>query len=368
LTCFRFRSFPPRPGQAPPAAISTIVLLVTVVLLTSCGSASQPDGGRTGSNPAAAGPSTSGPGMTAVPASAGLTLAVEPEDQYNSVDQLMAGARRSIDMTMYELADPQSEALLVAAHRRGVAVRVLLDRDNSGATVNRAAYLLLEQAGVSVRWAPDGIIFHQKTVTVDHSVSAIMTGNLTAKYYPTTRDFVLVDDQAAAVSAIEDEFGDDWGGGPVTDGPSLSGLVWSPESQSTLVNFIGSARRTVVVENEEMDSGAIESALEAAARRGVAVEVVMTANSEWDAAFDQLSAAGVRVATYPDSEEALYIHAKAVVVDVDRAFVGSQNFSTPSLQYNRELGVTTDDPAVVAPLAQTLSADFAGGTPFRPSP
>jgi cardiolipin synthase A/B len=343
-----------------------MVLVVTVVVLASCGSASSPESAPAGGSPAAtAGPSTTGPSATAVPTSAGLTLAVEPGDDYNSVDQLMAGARHSIDMTMYELADPRSEALLVAAHRRGVAVRVLLDRDYSGATVNRAAYLLLEQAGVSVRWAPDGIIFHQKTVTVDHSVSAIMTGNLTSKYYPTTRDFVLVDDQAAAVSAINDEFGDDWAGAPVTEGPSLSGLVWSPGSQSALVDFIGSARRTVVVENEEMDSDAIESALEAAARRGVAVEVVMTADSEWDAAFDKLSAAGVRVATYPDSEEALYIHAKAMVVDGDRAFVGSQNFSTSSLQYNRELGVITEDPTVVAPLAQTLSADFAGATPFR---
>jgi cardiolipin synthase len=356
------------------AAVSTIVLLVTALVLASCGSASRPGPDPTGGSPAAAGPSTTAvptttavPSTTAVPTTAGLTLAVEPGDQYNSVDQLMAGARSSIDMTMYELADARSEAVLVAAHRRGVVVRVLLDRDYSGATVNREAYSLLEQAGVSVRWAPDGTIFHQKTVTVDHSVSAIMTGNLTAKYYPATLDFVLVDDQAAAVSAVEDEFDRDWGGAPVTGGPGPSGLVWSPGSQTALVNFIGSALHSVVVENEEMDSGAIESALEAAARRGVAVDVVMTAGSEWDAAFDELSAAGVRVATYPDSEEALYIHAKAMVVDGDRAFVGSQNFSTSSLQYNRELGVITGDPTVVTPLGQTLSADFAGGTPFRPS-
>jgi cardiolipin synthase A/B len=343
-----------------------MVLVASAVVLASCASTPHLAGAHRAA--AAAGPTTTGPTTTstAAPTSAGLTLAVEPADDYHSVDQLLARAQRSIDMTMYELADPRSEALLVAAHRRGVAVRVLLDRDYSGATVNRSAFSLLEEAGVSVRWAPDDVIFHQKTVTVDDSVSAIMTGNLTAKYYPTTRDFVLVDDQAGAVSAVEQEFADDWDGAPVTSGPGRSGLVWSPGSQSALAAFIGSARHSVVVENEEMDSITVESALEDAARRGVAVQVVMTADSEWDAAFDGLRDAGVRVATYPDSDQALYIHAKAIVVDGDTAFVGSQNFSTSSLQYNRELGVITGDPAVVAPLARTLSADFAGATPFGP--
>jgi cardiolipin synthase A/B len=351
MTRSPFRPHRPGPSRLAPVAARTVALMVITVVLAACGSTT-----RTDARPAAT-PAT--PTTTA-----GLALAVEPQDDYDSVDQLMAGARRSIDMTMYELADPRSEALLVAAHWRGVAVRVLLDRDYAGATVNRAAYSFLDQAGVPVRWAPDGVIFHQKTVTVDDSASAIMTGNLTAGYYPTTRDFVLVDRQADAVSAVERRFAADWDGAPVTGGPGPAGLVWSPGSQSALVDLIGSAHRSIVLENEEMDSRTIESALEAAAGRGVAVEVVMTADPAWDTAFQALARAGVRVSTEPDSKDALYIHAKAMVVDGATAFVGSQNFSTSSLSYNRELGVITDDPAVVEPLAQTLSADFAGATPF----
>ncbi|HZM56985.1 MAG TPA: hypothetical protein VFC03_18365 [Acidimicrobiales bacterium] len=70
-----------------------------------------------------------------------------------------------------------------------MAIRVLLDHAYSGASVNRAAHAQLEAAGVPVRWVPDAVIFHQKTVTVDGAVSAVMTGNLTAQHYGTTRDF-----------------------------------------------------------------------------------------------------------------------------------------------------------------------------------
>ncbi len=54
---------------------------------------------------------------------------------------LMRSARQSLDMTMYELSDPTAEQILIADHQKGVQVRVLLDRDESGGSVNQAAYL-----------------------------------------------------------------------------------------------------------------------------------------------------------------------------------------------------------------------------------
>ena len=122
---------------------------------------------------------------------------------------------------------------------------------------------------------------------------------------------------------------------------------------------------TLTVENEEMGSPAIISALKAASYRGVLVTVTMTANPEWTTAWTGLTRAGVEVATYPATPTALYIHAKAMVADNTMAFVGSQNFSRDGLSHNRELGLITSDPAVVGPLAQTMAADFAGGTRFK---
>ena len=174
-----------------------------------------------------------------------------------------------------------------------------------------------------------------------------MTGNLTSQYYPTTRDFVVMDSQPADVAAIESVFGSDWSGAAPSPGPSGTDLVWSPGSESQFVALIDSAVHSVVVENEEMDSSAIENALEADARRGVSVTVVMTSDSEWDSAFSKLESAGVHVVLYPDTASALYIHAKVIDVDSAKAFVGSENFSTASLDYNRELGLITSSTAVL---------------------
>jgi hypothetical protein len=90
----------------------------------------------------------------------------------------IAHARRTIDMEMYELADQTAESELAAAAARGVRVRVLLDRDFSGAKVNRSAVSYLAARRVDVGWAPAGYIFHIKTTTFDAHTSDISTANL----------------------------------------------------------------------------------------------------------------------------------------------------------------------------------------------
>jgi cardiolipin synthase len=279
----------------------------------------------------------------------------------------MSSARTSLDMTMYELSDTSADQILIADHNRGVRVRVLLDHAYSGGSVNQAAYSALSAAGVPIAWANDSEIFHQKTITVDGTESAIMTGNLTSEYYPTTRDFVVMDTQANDVAAIESVFATDWSGAAPSAGPPGADLVWSPGSESPLVSLIESAGHSVVVENEEMDSTSIEDALESDARRGVDVTVVMTADSEWDAAFSQLESAGVHVVLYPDTSSALYIHAKVIDVDGTRAFIGSENFSTASLSYNRELGLITSSGTVLYAVNGTLLSDAANGQAEQPN-
>ncbi len=120
-----------------------------------------------------------------------------------------------------------------------------------------------------------------------------------------------------------------------------------------------------------MGDSTITSALVAAAKRGVDVEVIMTADSEWDSAFSELERAGVHVRTYADSDKVLYIHAKAVIADAGRSdqqvFVGSENFSKASLGYNRELGLRTANKAVISAISATLAADYAGAKAYSAS-
>jgi phosphatidylserine/phosphatidylglycerophosphate/cardiolipin synthase-like enzyme len=273
-------------------------------------------------------------------------------------------ATTSLDMTMYELEDTTAEQDLVDLEAAGVTVRVILDQAEQ--SKNQAAYDTLTNGGVSVAWSSTSFVYtHQKTITVDGSKSMILSGNLTAQYYSTGRDYGVVDTDAGDVSAIEDVFNADFDGTSITpsDGDNL---LWSPtDSQTRLLSIIDGATSTLDIEEEELSDSALVNAVVAKAQAGVAVRVVVEDPSSWTSAIGKIKNAGGSVVGYSGST-GLYIHAKAVVADYglsDAAVeVGSMNWTSNSLGNNRELGVILNDTGVEDTVESQFNADFSGGS------
>ena len=356
-----------RRGRPGPTLVGRAALLVGVVFLgaAACGGTAAAHG----STPV---PSSDGaPDGHATGSAAGTyRLVTEPDDGMSPIYRLIGSARRSIDMTMYELADPTAEADLVAAARRGVKVRVVLDQNRERSN-NTPAFDELAAHGVEVRWAPTSYdATHEKAIVVDDEIAAIMTLNLVREDYAGTRDFAVIDRSHADVAAIEAVFSHDVAGDRTSPLPKGSDLVWSPGADAPLVALIDSARHRCLVENEELSEYTIVDALAAAAHRGVDVELVMTYQSTWQANLDKLAAAGVHVRTYAE-DAARYVHAKVIDVDPstsgERLFIGSQNFSWASLQYNRELGLVLGpgEPGISTSVTGTIQRDYAGARPWK---
>ncbi len=293
-----------------------------------------------------------------------LTVLAEPAAGVTPFVAMIAGARRTIELTMYELTDPRVESALENASHRGVDVRVLLNGGyyTEREPTNDAAAHALAAHGVHVRLSPTYFaLTHQKTLTVDGRESAVMTLNFDGEY-ATTRDFAVLDRRPADVSAIVATFDADWARRRVTPSAGAGDLVWSPGAATTVVRTIDSAHRSIALEDEEMAYAPATSALCAAARRGVTVTIVMTWESDWYDAFSELKHCGVNVRV--DHGQSYYIHAKVLVTDDRRALVSSQNLSDGSLERNRELGVVITSGPLVRALAADVAADAASAPAF----
>ena len=70
--------------------------------------------------------------------------------------------------------------------------------------------------------------------------------------------------------------------------------------------------------------------------------------------YRELIASGIQVKLLADA----YSHAKAVIVDREKAFVGSQNLTYTSLDLNRECGIVLYDRANLARLGRTFRSDW----------
>lgn len=305
--------------------------------------------------------------VTALPAHAAtytafaFSLGSTEPDIYNFINS----ATSTLDMTMYELSDTTAVNDLIARQQAGVQVRVILDGTRT--TVNQSAYDALQAAGVGVVWSSSAYVYtHQKTITVDGATSLILTGNLTAKYYPTSRDYGVFDTDSTDVNAIETVFNADYAGNSVTpsDGDNL---LWSPtDSRSRLLGVINGATTTLDVEEEEFGDQAVVDAIAARAGAGVTVRVVLEKPGSYSSQVQEIVNAGGTVVGY-SSSTGYYIHAKALVADYGLAGqvveAGSMNISTNSLDNNRELGIILTDSGVANTIETAFNSDYAGGTP-----
>lgn len=302
---------------------------------------------------------------SSVAAPANFVLITEPQDGMAPVDRLIESASSSIDVVMYEFNDKQLETLLAQEAEKRIAVRVILDNGyfGAGSAINEEAFDYFQENGVQVHWSPQYFaLTHEKSIVVDGREALVMTFNFSPQYYKSDRDFGVLDPDPNDVAAMEQAFSADWNSKNVA-AENGDDLVWSPNSRGQILQLVDSATSSLDVYNEEMQDPQIIAALESAAKRGVNVEVDMTYSATWKSAFQQLAAAGVHVRTSP-ANAPLYIHAKVVIADGRQAFVGSENFSSTSLDQNRELGLMLSDPSVVSSLSKTFRQDWQTASPF----
>jgi hypothetical protein len=297
-------------------------------------------------------------------ASGTLTLLTLPDNGENAIYNFVNSATSSINVTIYELNDRTLENDLVAREKAGVDVRVILDQAQK--SYNSAAASVLTAGGVGVVYSSTAFTYtHQKTITVDNDESYISSGNFDNTYYATSRDFGVFDTDTTDVSAITAVFNADYAHTSITpsDGDDL---VWSPtDSQTQLLNLINGAQHSLDVEQEEFSDTTLVNAIVADAKRGVTVRVVVEDPSDYTSELNEVTAAGGKVTGY-SSSTGFYIHAKTVIADYGtataKAFVGSENFSSNSLNNNRELGIITSNSGVVSGLESAFSGDFSGSS------
>ena len=124
------------------------------------------------------------------------------------IERALVGARQRVFAEVYTLTDPEVIAELVAAKRRGVAVRVLLDPNQA---YNRHGYEVLRAGGVEVRWypIPKGALLHAKIGLFDADL-VLGSANWTLSGLGTNHELDIETGDSRAVAAFATRFEGDW--------------------------------------------------------------------------------------------------------------------------------------------------------------
>lgn len=368
------------PRRLLPVALITLIMVVFTACssYTSTNSSSGTSGTTTTGTPTATTPTTGGtpaPCASACSAGGGIqaaTLAVEPTAGDAPEVQAIQGAKQTIWLEIYLLTEHTVINELENAANRGVDVRVMLEGHpaGSGSTTPQQTIDELNAAGVKAQEANESAfaLTHAKMMIIDGTTAYISSGNFTksalgGSSYTTDRDYLITDTDSADVQECSAIFTADWNRTtPQLNDPNL--VVSPVNARADLTTLINGAKHTLHLEEEEMQDPQLIQALISAAGRGVQVTVVVPVPGSHNSdaqGEQQLTQGGVKVVTVDDRNGGLYIHAKIIVADGTAAFVGSENFSTYSLDKNREVGVLLANPQVIQQLEAAFAQDATGG-------
>jgi len=275
-----------------------------------------------------------------------VNLIIQPEAGLAPVVKTIKRARKSVDIAIFRIDRDEIEKALAAAVQRGVRVRVLVAHTNRGgqSRLRKLEQRMLE-AGVTVTRTGDEFVrYHGKYMVADE-VLHLYAFNFTTADTAKSRSFGVSTKDKAAVKEALTLFEADCTRQPFIP-IKRSPLVVSPETaRDTLTAFVKGAKRQLLIYDVNLQDPEFTKLLKSHAATGVDVRVIGKFKGSGDAI-------GVRPL------KPLRLHARAIIRDGSRAFVGSQSLRRPELNQRREVGVVISNSAVARKLRDIFEADW----------
>lgn len=298
------------------------------------------------------------------------SLIVLPDDTAAPLLEPIDRAARTLRIKMFAFSHPRLLKVVIAAKRRGVAVRVMLNAARrNGVHDNDRTRQALEQAGIEVKDAnPVFDLTHEKSMVVDDELAVVNSLNWTKRNLTKTRDYAVLTTRSHDVDEIGECFDADWRRQDFVP-RSRSHLIWCPGfARDRICQFIDDARHRLLIQNERFQDMVIVERLIRARQRGVKVSIMARPPHtlkrdklvEGVGGLRILDDVGIRIR----SIRHVKLHGKILLADRTAAIVGSINFAAGTFDGRRELAIEVRDAAVVDRLHKVARRDWTHGHPL----
>jgi cardiolipin synthase A/B len=288
-------------------------------------------------------------------------LIVLPDDSVQPILDAIDGATKSLRIKMFIFTDPSLLDAVIAAHRRGVNVRIMLNpRRRNGVSENDETRTKLEAAGIEVRDSnPAFDLTHEKSMVVDDTTAFVKSLNWQTKNLTSTRDYAVVTRHKHEVEEIINGFEADWS----RQDFASSHLIWCRgNGRERISRFINQAKHSLWLQNERYQDQMIIECLVRAKERGVKIHLMARPPHtlkkekliEGVGGLRILSDIGVKIRKL----KGLKLHAKMLLADGERAIIGSINLAPGSFDSRRELAIEVDDKHIVDRLLEVVKQDW----------
>ncbi len=164
----------------------------------------------------------------------------------------------------------------------------------------------------------------------------IGTSNWTRSSFSRNRELILSGNQEALVKSLEEIFVADFQNIRLEKSYHNSLLVGPGHAREQLVKIFATVEKEVMMYAPSLTDEIFIDALDQLCQSGVSVRILLA----YEDALPKKPCLRMKIISKP------HLHAKGLIYDGDRAFVGSFNFTKNSLEENREIGIFFQGPEV----------------------
>lgn len=155
-------------------------------------------------------------------------------------------SKKQVFIEVYIFTEKRLLQALKDARKRGVDVRVLLEKNVFGATsINSKTFKALQTVGVSVSYDNSKLynFVHTKLLIIDDTY-IITTGNLSYSSFTTNREFYVIGKNVMDLQTLQNIFLADFRGHEISE--STTNLVISPiDSRKKIETLLASAKKDI---------------------------------------------------------------------------------------------------------------------------
>jgi phosphatidylserine/phosphatidylglycerophosphate/cardiolipin synthase-like enzyme len=278
-----------------------------------------------------------------------MLLMTQPDEGVGPLIKAITRAKKCADIVIFRFDIAAIEEALTAAVKRGVVVRALIAHTNRGGEtkLRKLESRLLEAGATLSRTADDMVRYHGKLLVTDRQKAFVLGFNYTRQDIEKSRSFGLVTRNPKIVRDILNVIDADHN--RVSPKITSTRVVVSPENaRERLADFIGRAKRELLIYDGSLTDDKIIALLKQKAESGVKIKVLGSVEKKWAA----------ELAWQVRAFKTMKLHVRCIVRDRQAAFVGSQSLRKLELDQRREVGLITKDRRTAGQIGRVFDADW----------
>lgn len=289
----------------------------------------------------------------------GLTLKITPDiklldDITNQIDN----AKIRVYVEVYIFTEKRIKKALIDAKKRWLDVKVLLEKNVYLANnLNTATFKELEKNWIEIKYSNSDnyALNHSKMMVIDEQVM-VSTANYSYSSFKYNRDFFLFLKNEKILKVFLDIFESDFNG--TKKNIYQNNLLLSPFSSRKKIEYgIKNAKKTIQMYVENFSDKDIIQLLINKRKQWVRIQIIFPD-------LKKVSSNREEIKLFKDNNidikmiQKPVIHAKSLLIDEKYLYLWSENFSSYSLDKNREIWLFIINSEIIREFIAIFKADF----------